>query len=161
MWVIIIYYLIHIKHSCILAWKPLTVFTKKLHHRCSAGFLCCVSYLALFMVMAALASCGQVIFKISLYVLFQYVCVYFVKLETEFREIIHSWKINEITCLNERIFFSCTLFIYYFFSFQQKLHQSTNTYNYHGNDSTVGRSSCTNPDESFRYYDSNDVVVVI
>ena len=35
------------------------------------------------------------------------------------------------------------------------------TYNYHGNDSTVGRSSCSNPDESFGYYDSNDVVVVI
>ena len=48
-----------------------------------------------------------------------------------------------------------------FFSFQHKLHQSTNTYNYHGNGSTVGRSGCSNPDESFGYYDSTDVVVVI
>ena len=29
-----------------------------------------------------------------------YVCVCFVKLKTEFRDIIHSWQINEITCLN-------------------------------------------------------------
>ena len=119
------------------------------------ALLCCVSYLALSMVMAALASCGQVIFKISLYVLFQYVCVYFVKLETEFREIIHSWQINEIICLNERIFYSYiiyALFICYFFSFQHKLHQSTNsTYNYHGNGNTVGRKGCSNPDESFGY----------
>ena len=48
-----------------------------------------------------------------------------------------------------------------FFSLQHKLHQSTNTHNYHGNGSTVGRSGCSNPDESFGYYDSNDVVVVI
>ena len=113
---------------------------------------CCVSYLAISMIMATLASCDQVIFKISLYVLFQCVCVCFVKLETEFREIIHSWQINEITCLNERIFFSYTLFICHIFSFQHKLYQSTNrTYNYHGNGNTVGRNVCSNPDESFGY----------
>ena len=48
-----------------------------------------------------------------------------------------------------------------FFLFHHKLHQSTNTYNYHGNGNKAGRSSCSNPDESFSYYDSNDVVVVI
>ena len=37
------------------------------------------------------------------------------KLKTEFRGIRHSWQINEITRLNERIFFSCTLFIGVFF----------------------------------------------
>ena len=47
-----------------------------------------------------------------------------------------------------------------FFSFQHKLHQSTNTYNYHGNGSVVGRSGYSNPDESFGYYDTDDVVVV-
>ena len=81
-------------------------------------------------------------------------------LETEFREITHSWQINDIVCLSKRIFFSYTLFICFFFC-QHKLHQSTSTYNYHGNGSTVGRSGCSNPDESFDYYDSNDVVVVI
>ena len=65
--------------------------------------------------LATLASCDQVIFEISLYVLSQYVRVCFVKLKTEFREIRHSWQINEITRLNERIFFSCTLFIGVFF----------------------------------------------
>ena len=49
----------------------------------------------------------------------------------------------------------------YFSSFQHKLHQSTNTYNFHGSGSTVGCSGCSNPDESFGYYDSNDVVAVI
>ena len=78
---------------------------------------CCVSYLAISMIMATLASCDQVIFEVRLYVLFQYVCVCFVKRETEFREIIHSWQINEITCLNERIFFSYTLFICHIFCF--------------------------------------------
>ena len=48
-----------------------------------------------------------------------------------------------------------------FFSFQHKLHQSTNAYNCRGSGSTVGRSGCSNLDESFSYYDSNDVVVVI
>ena len=53
------------------------------------------------------------------------------------------------------------LFICYFFSFQHKLHQSINTYNYHGNGGTLGRSGCNNPDESIGYYDINDAVVVI
>ena len=52
------------------------------------------------------------------------------------------------------VFFVC-------FLFQHKLYQSTNTFNYHGNGSTVGRSGCSNTDESYGYYDSNDVVVVI
>ena len=81
------------------------------------------------------------------------------KLETEFREMIHSWQINKIARLSERIFSSYTLFMF-FFSFQHKLHQSIKTYNYHGNGSTVGRSGCSNLDESFCYYDSNDVVVI-
>ena len=59
-------------------------------------------------------------------------------------------------------YFSVILFIHMlFFSFQHKLHQSTNTHNYHGNGSTLGRSGCSNPDESIGYYDINDVVVVI
>ena len=70
----------------------------------------------------------------------------------EFREIIHSWQITEITYLSERIFFSYFLFI--FFLFQHKLHQSTNTYNYQGNGSPVGRSGRTNPNESCGYYDT-------
>ena len=107
--------------------------------------------------LATLASCDQVIFEISLYVLSQYVRVCFVKLKTEFREIRHSWQINEITRLNERIFFSRTLFIGFFCLFQHKLHQSTNTFNCHGNDSTVDRSVCSDPDESFGYYDINHV----
>ena len=74
----------------------------------------CVSYLAISMIIATLASCDQVIFEVNLCVLFKYVCVCFVKLETEFREIRHSWQINEITCLNEKIFFRCTLFIGFF-----------------------------------------------
>ena len=32
---------------------------------------------------------------------------------------------------------------------------------YHGNGSTSGCSGCNNPDESFGYYDINDVVVVV
>ena len=55
------------------------------------------------------------------------------------------------------VFFVC-LFVCLF---QHKLHQSTNTFTYHGNGSTVGRSGCSNTDESHGYYDSNDVVVVI
>ena len=99
--------------------------------------------------LATLASCDQVIFEISLYVLSQYVRVCFVKLKTEFREIRHSWQINEITRLNERIFFSCTL-LGFFCLYQHKLYQSTtNTFNYHGNGSTVDLSVCSDPDESF------------
>ena len=106
----------------IIAWtalKPLTVFAKNLW--CSTGFytllvsLGCVSYLAISIIIATLASCDQIIFEVNLYVLFKYVCVCFVKLKTEFREIRHSWQINEITRLNERIFFSCTLFRGVFF----------------------------------------------
>ena len=78
----------------------------------------------------------------------------FAKLETEFTNITHSWEINEIACLNERIFSSYTLFIW-FFSFQHKLHQSPNTYNDHGNGSRVGLSGCSDCDESFGY-DIND-----
>ena len=105
--------------SCyIIAWtasKPLSVFAKNLW--CSTGFytplvsLDWVSYVGISMIIATLASCDQVIFEVNLCVLFKYVCVCFVKLETEFREIRHSWQINEITCLNEKIFFRCTLFI--------------------------------------------------
>ena len=69
------------------------------------------------------------------------------KLEREFRKIIYSWQINEITCLNDRISFICTFFIGYFFSFQFKLHQNSNTHNYHGNSSTVGGSGCSDPDK--------------
>ena len=91
--------------------------------------------------------------------------MYFVKLEKEFREIIHYWENNEITCLNERTFFSYTLSKGYFFSFQHKLHQSTNMYNFHGSGSTVDCSGCSNPDELFDelfgYYKINNVVVVI
>ena len=58
-------------------------------------------------------------------------------------------------------FCSYTLFMCYFFSFQHKPNQITNMYNYHGNGSTLGRSGSSNPDESFGYYDSNEVVVVI
>ena len=121
----------------------------------------CVSYLAISMILATLASCDQVIFEISLHAFFQYVCVYFVKLETAFRGIIHSWQINEITCLNE-IFFSHTSFIA-FFSLQYKLHQSTNTYIYHGIGSNLGRSSNSNPDENstIMIIYINDVVAVI
>ena len=178
MLVIIIYYLDHLKHSYILyvfyivfyivAWtasKPLTVFAKNPWR--STGFytplapLGWVSYLAISMIIATLASCDQVIFEVNLCVLFKYVCVCFVKLETEFREIRHSWQINEITCLNEKIFFRRTLFIVFCCCFfQYKLHKSTNTYNYHGNASTVGRSVCSDPDESFGNYDINHVVVV-
>ena len=100
------------------------------------------------------STCARVSFLIK-----SQVCVCFVKLKTEFREIIHSWQISEFTCLNERIFFSYTLFICYLFSFQHKIYQSTNTYNYHGGGSTVGRSGCRKPDESFGYYDSKDVVI--
>ena len=107
----------------------------------------CVSYLVMSMIMAKLASCDQVIFK-ALCIFFQYVCICCVKLETEFTEIIHSWQKNETTCLNERTFFSYTLFICYFFSFQHKFYLNTNTYNYHGHGSTLGCSDCSNPDES-------------
>ena len=62
--------------------------------------LVCVSLLV--MIITTLASCDQFIFDISFYMLFQY--VYFANFETEFREIVHSWHINKITCLNERIF---------------------------------------------------------
>ena len=51
------------------------------------------------------------------------------------------------------MFFFVFCFVLFFYSFQDKLHQSTNTYNYHGNGSKVGRSGCSNPDESFGYYD--------
>ena len=62
------------------------------------------------MTIATLASCDQVIFEVNLYVLFKYACVCFVTFETEFGKIRYSWQINEITCLNEKIFFRCTLF---------------------------------------------------
>ena len=44
--------------------------------------------------------------------------------------------------------------------FQHKLHQSTNTFDYHGNDGTLDRSICSDPDESFGYYDINHVVTI-
>ena len=47
----------------------------------------------------------------------QWLLLYFVKLETEFREVIHSWQINEITCMHKRIFSSYNLFIGVFFRF--------------------------------------------
>ena len=77
--------------------------------------------------------------------------LYFAKLETEFREIIYSRQINEIS-LHE-ILSSYTLFIG-FFLFQHKLHHSP-TYNHHGNSRREGRSRCSNRDESFGY-DSNN-----
>ena len=77
----------------------------------------CVRYLAVSIITATLASCAQVVLEISFFVHFWYVYVCFVKSKTKFREIIHSWQINEITCLNERILFSYTLFIGYFFRF--------------------------------------------
>ena len=81
--------------------------------------LYCVSYLAISMIIATLASCDQIIFEISLYVFFQYVWVSFVKLETEFTEIIHSQQINEITCLSDRILTSVILYsqVCFFFHF--------------------------------------------
>ena len=58
-------------------------------------------------------------------------------------------------------YFSVVLYLWFFCClFQYKLHQSTNTDNYHGNASTVGRIVCSDPDESFAYYDINHVVVV-
>ena len=42
-----------------------------------------------------------------------------------------------------------------FFSFQYKLHQNPNMYNYHGNGNRVGRSGWSDRDESFGY-DIND-----
>ena len=77
--------------------------------------------------------------------------LYFAKLETEFREIIHSRQNNEIS-LHE-ILSSYTFFIG-FFSFQHKLHHSP-TYNDHGNSRREVRSRCSNRDESFGY-DSNN-----
>ena len=100
-----------------IAWKAsklLTVFAKNLW--CSNGFytplasLVCVSYLAISMIIATLTSCDQITFEVNLYVLFKYVCVYFVRLETEFREIRHSWQTNEITCLNKK-YFSIALYL--------------------------------------------------
>ena len=93
----------------------------------------------------------------------QFVCTFLVCLHLlwlEFREITHSWQINEITCVMKE-YFSVILYSYViFFSFQNKLHQGTNTYNYHGYGSTVGRSDWSNSDELLCYYDSNDVVVI-
>ena len=54
-----------------------------------------------------------------------------------------------------RSIFQLYFISYVFFPFQQKVHQSTNTYNYHANVSTVGRGGCSIPDESFGYFDSN------
>ena len=54
-----------------------------------------------------------------------------------------------------KLFFSYTPF------FNYTIHQSTNAYNFNGNDSAVGRSSYSNPDDSLGYCDINDVVVVI
>ena len=59
------------------------------------------------------------------------------------------------------IFHSYVFVCLFFFSFQNKLHQSTNAYIYHGNGRKVGRSGCSNPDESFGYGNSNDVVVFL
>ena len=119
------------------------------------AFLGCFSYRAMSVIIATSASCDQVIFEISLHMFFQYACVCFAKLKTEFRKITHSWQIKEITCLNERIF-SVLLYLQVCFClFLQKPHQSTNTYIYHGKGSTVGRRVCSNPDESFGYNDIN------
>ena len=60
----------------------------------------------------------------------------FAKLETEVRKIILSRQFDEISCLNERIFSSYTLFIGVFL-FQHKLHQSTNMYSDDENDGRV------------------------
>ena len=123
---------------------------------CSTGFytplasLGCVGYLAISMIIATLASSGQVIFEVNLYVLFKYVCACFVKLEREFREIWHSWQINEITRLNEKIFFRCTLFKGFFvvcFSINC-IKALTCITIMEINASTVSHSVCSDPDES-------------
>ena len=127
-----------------------------------------VSYLGISMIMATLDSCDQVIFKISLYVLFQYVCVCFVNLQAKFRQIVHSCQNSEITCLIHSVsfrfiqeYFSVIVYSYViFFSFQHKHHQSTNAYNCRGSGS-IGRSGFSNLDGSFSYYDNNHVVAVI
>ena len=55
-------------------------------------------------------------------------------------------------------YFSIVLYLQGFFClFQHRMHQSTNMFNYHGNDSKVDRSVCSDPDESFGYYDVNQV----
>ena len=52
-----------------------------------------------------------------------------------------------LTCLNERIISSYTLFIG-LFMFQHKLQQSTTMYSNHRNGSRVGYSGCSDRDES-------------
>ena len=52
--------------------------------------------------------------------------------------------------VRERIFSSYTFFIGCF-SFQHTLHQIPNTYNDHRNGIRVGRSRCSDRDESFGY----------
>ena len=76
--------------------------------------------------------------------------MYFAKLETEFRDIILSWKINEIACLDKRIFSIYTLLIVLPF-FQQKLNQNTNMCNDDGNESRVARNGCSDRYEPFGY----------
>ena len=65
-------------------------------------------------------------------------CIYFAKLETEFREIILSGNVNETVYLNERIvssYYSEVMFLYH-----HELHQSTNMYNDDGNKNRIGRT---------------------
>ena len=45
----------------------------------------------------------------------RWLLLYFANLETKFREIIHSWPINEMTCLHERILSSYNLINEFFF----------------------------------------------
>ena len=55
-------------------------------------------------------------------------------------------------------YFSVVLYLQSFFClFQHRMHQSTNMFNYHGNDSKVDRSVCSDPDESFGYDDVNQI----
>ena len=54
-------------------------------------------------------------------------------------------------------YFSVVLYLKDFFClFQHKLHQCTNAFNYHGNDGTVDRSVCSDPEN----YSANMILIV-
>ena len=77
--------------------------------------LVCDSYLATSMIIATLASCKEFIILNQVLCTFQ--LLHFAKIEAEFTEIVHSWKINEIERLNKIIFPIHTLLIGYYFLF--------------------------------------------
>ena len=65
----LVHFCTYVLYYCLNSMEAVTVFAKKLHHRCSSGVpntppasLECVSYLAISMIIATLASCDQVIF---------------------------------------------------------------------------------------------------